>query len=165
MKIVVAGDAAHELRMLGLPAPIGSGMRNQTRGNYHLCGRAVPGSLDEAQFGFLHETRLADSLNTHSSPSVWRIMEGRKMLRARVCPSGAGITTLVLFATLPSQGSQGPRGGSDRGRGRGRAQGHRCAACPLIYKGGIPITKKRIINRRGGTAGSRPVYVHGETSE
>jgi len=46
-------------------------MGDQTAGNQHLRGRTEPGRLSDTQFGFLHETRLADSLDAHTSLKKW----------------------------------------------------------------------------------------------
>ena len=52
-----------------------SGWDNQARGHQHLRGRPKLRRLGDTELGLLHEARLADSLNPHSSPR-WGYVTG-----------------------------------------------------------------------------------------
>src|SRR5262249_10503105 len=91
--------------------------RYQAGRHRHLNGRAGPGRFDQAQLGLLHESRLADALDTHSVKNALQT---------------ARITTLVSVATTLTLG----------GRGMPSA-----LPSALICKDTMLIMKKRIINQ------------------
>src|SRR4051812_45816538 len=58
---------AHEMKMLGLPAPVGFRVGQEARSHQHLRGCATLRRFGDAQLRFFHEARLVDALDAQTA--------------------------------------------------------------------------------------------------